>query len=216
MNKVKIEKDMTPRLIKDLGMRYSTEKSRQKRRFGLYECQYCGKEFGGHTNNIKSGTSKSCGCLVGVKHNLAYHRLYGIWVGMLGRCNNPNFGNYKYYGARGITVCEDWLKPKLFLDWCDTTYIEGMSLDRIDNDKGYSPENCRWADKTTQALNKNIMKSNTSGYVGVHWCKIYKKWIATLRRDGKRIFIKATKDKEEAIRLRNEYIINNNLANKLN
>lgn len=71
---------MTPKLIEDLGMRYLTEVSKHKARFGLYECQYCGKEFEANVGSVKRGSIKSCGCRRGgVKHGLKHHRFYGIW-----------------------------------------------------------------------------------------------------------------------------------------
>jgi hypothetical protein len=74
-----IEKDMTPLLLEDLGMRYPTDNSKKKRRFGLYQCQYCGKEFETRTVDVKSGNTKSCGCQSKKyknTHGMTKHRLY--------------------------------------------------------------------------------------------------------------------------------------------
>lgn len=168
-----IEKDMKPRFIEDLGMRYSTEKSSRKYRYGLYKCAYCGKEFEALSNNIKHGL-KSCGCQrkgINKTHGLRSNKFYPTWKGMLQRCTNPNHRDYKNYGARGIAVCEEWQDVTNFVAWAESTYpnIEGYTLDRIDNDKGYSPENCTWSDKTAQAINQRIQKNNKSGYVGVRY-----------------------------------------------
>ena len=217
-----VEKDMTPRLIKELGMRYPTEKSRNRISFGLFECQYCGKEFVtsiSSTRRRKGGT-RSCGCLVKknlTTHGLGYHRFFFKWNAMKSRCYNSKDKQYEEYGGRGITICEEWLNIKNFISWCEATYpnIEGISLDRIDNDKGYSPENCRWADKTTQAINQRMHRNNTSGYVGIHWNKDKKKWSVRIAFKKERVHIGLYLTIEEAVLARDNYIIENKLPHKL-
>ncbi len=212
-----IEKDMKPRFIKDLGMRYPTEKSSRKYRYGLYECQYCGKEFEGGVDSVKRGHIKSCGCLKGELHGLRRHKLYGTWRQMVQRCTNPKHKNYGDYAERGITVCEEWLDIKNFIAWAESTHPNegGYTLDRIDNDKGYSPENCRWADKTAQVLNRRIMKNNKSGYVGVIWRIRDKRWVVNIKISKKLINLGSFKDKIEAVLARDNYIIENGLPHKL-
>ena len=212
-----LEKDMTPRLIKDLGMRYPTEKSIKKYRYGLYECQYCGKEFEGSVDSVKRGQTKSCGCLRGDIHGLTSHKFYHTWNGMVQRCTNHKNKRYKNYGGRGITVCEEWLDIRNFVTWAEKTYpnIEGYTLDRINNDKGYSPENCTWSDKTAQVLNRRIMKNNKSGYVGIYWNKASKRWVVNIRISKKLINLGSFKDKIEAVLARDNYIIENKLPHKL-
>ena len=209
--------DMTPKLIKDLGMRYTTETSKWKARFGLYECQYCKNTFEAIFNNVKSGNTKSCGCNLFITHGLGSNRFYGTWYAMLQRCTNTMRQSYKNYGARGIVVCEEWQDVTNFVAWAESTHpnIEGYTLDRIDNDKGYSPENCTWSDKTTQAINQRRMKNNKSGYVGVIWHIRNKKWGAyigvnkILKQIGSFLTI------EEAVQARDNYIIKNNLPHRL-
>lgn len=77
---------------------------------------------------------------------------------MMRRCHNPKHKQFKDWGGRGITVCDEWHNMEAFLAWADETYIEGRSLDRIDNDGNYEPGNCRWATAKDQANNtrKNI------------------------------------------------------------
>ena len=213
-----IEKDMKPRLIEDLGMRYPTENSTRKYRYGLFECQYCKKEFECQVSDVKRGHTKSCGCRTGgVTHGLRSHRFYKTWNQMIKRCTNPKDKGYKNYGERGITICEEWLDVRNFVAWCDLTHpnIEGLSLDRIDNDAGYSPENCRWADRTTQNINQRIQKNNTSGYVGVSWHKGNNKWVAKIKVIKVGINLGYFNSKEEAVQARNNYIIENNLPHKL-
>ena len=212
-----VVRDMTPKLIKDLGTRYPTEKSTKKARYGLYECAYCGKEFEGSVDSVKRGQTKSCGCLRGDIHGLTSHKFYHAWNGMVQRCTNHKNKRYKNYGGRGITVCEEWLDIRNFVTWAEKTYpnIEGYTLDRINNDKGYSPENCTWSDKTAQVLNRRIMKNNKSGYVGIYWDKDKKKWDAKIRISKKLINLGSFKDKIEAVQARDNYIIENKLPHKL-
>ena len=124
----------------------------------LCKCD-CGNETRVNAYKLTSGHTKSCGCL---KHN-GYHythklgkpKTYSHWVNMKTRCYNKNSVKYKTYGERGITVCDEWLDFKNFHEWAITHgYEDGLTIDRIDNDKGYCPENCRWVTRLQQAKNK--------------------------------------------------------------
>ena len=217
-DEIKIEKDMTPKLIGETYMKYPTETSQQRYRYGLYECQYCGKEFEAITKDIKKGHTKSCGCQKGgITHGLRNNKFYKTWNDMIRRCTNHKATGYKNYGGRGITVCDEWLDVTNFVAWCEETYpnIKGYSLDRIDNDKGYSPENCRWADRATQNINQRKSSANTSGFVGVYWDISKNKWTAKVGSNNKLINIGAFKTKEEAVQARDNYITQNKLPHKL-
>ena len=212
-------KDMTPKLIGETWRKYPTESSNRLRYFGIFECQYCGTHWESQVRSITGGDTKSCGCQKGgkPKHGLGTNKFYDTWHNIIKRCTNPKNINYKNYGARGITVCEEWLNVSNFVAWCEMTHpnTEGVSLDRIGNDKGYSPENCRWADKTTQNINQRIQKNNTSGYVGVSWDKSKDKWVAKIKVNKIVIYIGSFLTKEEAAQARDNYIIENKLPHKL-
>ena len=212
---------MIPKLMGETWRKYPTETSKQKITYGLFQCQYCGEEFEALLSNVKRGRTKSCGCqkvnTLGIKHGLYNNRFYNTWNQMVGRCNNHKNKKYKDYGGRGITVCEEWLDVRNFVAWAESTYpnIDGMTLDRIDNDKGYSPENCRWADKSTQSINRRKMRTNTSGFVGVYSGVSKDGWYAKVGVNSKQIVIGVFKDKMDAVQARDNYITQNKLPHKL-
>ncbi len=115
--------------------------------------------------SLKNGLTKSCGCLVAeesrkanTKHGLRNTKFYGEWAAMKCRCFNKNFKNYKDYGGRGITVCEEWKNSfQTFYDYVSQLphfNEKGYSLDRINNDGNYEPDNVRWATATQQNYNQ--------------------------------------------------------------
>lgn len=84
------------------------------------------------------------------------HLLYGVWQSMRNRCRSKSNKHYPQYGGRGIAICQEWGTFASFRAWAEQSgYLQGLSIDRIDNDRGYSPENCRWTDQTTQNNNKS-------------------------------------------------------------
>lgn len=134
-----------------------------------WECKCdCGKIVIVEQSNLKRGNSKSCGCLDAelkatrsITHGDRYSRLYSIWTNMKDRCNNPRSNTFAQYGGRGISVCKEWDESyQLFKDWAVSAgYSETIdsyhcSLDRIDVNCGYSPDNCRWVSMKDQANNR--------------------------------------------------------------
>lgn len=99
-----------------------------------------------------------------------YPRIYKIWQGMRQRCNNPNDKDYANYGGRGIRVCEEWdNSSKEFVKWALANgYDATLTIDRIDCDGDYRPDNCRWATMTQQQRNKHVGRNNGLGVKGVH------------------------------------------------
>lgn len=121
----------------------------------------CGSVVVVRRQDLRRGKQKSCGCKAhdnlierNTKHGATGTRPYRIWKAMKTRCYNPRVPTFKDYGARGITVCDRWIESFAAF-WADmgSSYREGLTIDRIDNDKGYRPENCRWADQKTQNRN---------------------------------------------------------------
>ena len=137
-------------------------------KFTTWECVCeCGTTKNVNSNALISGRSKSCGCEFREKQkdvarrNFKTHggtgtRLYNIWNGIKKRCCNSNASNYNNYGGRGIFVCDEWLNDfDTFRDWSiQNGYNDSLSIDRINNNDGYYPENCRWVDRETQCNNR--------------------------------------------------------------
>lgn len=122
----------------------------------------CGTERTFVGSYLRNGDTKSCGCLFRetaidklppARHGMSQTPLHRTWSSMLERCNNPNNNSYRHYGGRGITVCDEWhIFENFYADMGNRP--KGYSLDRIDNNKGYYKENCRWATNLEQSNNK--------------------------------------------------------------
>ena len=139
----------------------------------FYKCTCeCGNIVYVNAASLRSGSTKSCGCLArelnktrihintNKKHGYAGTKLYKVWKNMRNRCHNPKYAYYHQYGGRGIKICDEWDNPDTgstnFIHWAlESGYEEGLTLDRIDNDGNYCPENCRWVSMKHQDNNRS-------------------------------------------------------------
>ena len=159
----------------------------------------CGNIKDVSINSLTMGVTKSCGCLnmevlhrtgkdkPRATHGMCGTRIYRIWKGMKNRCSNGNTQDYATYGERGITVCDEWENDfSNFYEWATQNgYESSKSIDRIDNDLGYSPANCRWATDAEQANNKSTnlhITWNGVTHTPSQWSEITGIDPATIRR----------------------------------
>lgn len=208
------------KLISDLGM---IQKNNYKVRYGIFEC-FCGKQFKSRVDSVKRGTTKSCGCLrvsvnkkLNTIHNISRTKLYKKFYSMKARCYNKDNSEYKNYGARGIKICDEWLNNvKKFYDWAlENGYKENLSIDRINNDGNYEPNNCRWANKSEQGANKRIVKRDIK-YKGVYSLKNSKRYMAQIKYNKKRVYLGMHNTEELAAKAYNDYIDKHSLPTTKN
>ena len=204
--------------IKDLGMKLPTANSKRKRRFWLCMCPNCKTEVSVMADSVKSGAAtqcKSCSNKAKVTHGDTRTRLYNIWRGILERCNNTNAKIYQHYGAKGITICDEWLSYDVFKEWAlSNSYTDDLSIDRKDNANGYNPDNCRWVTPLVQSQNQGLYKTNTSGYKGVSFKK--GKYEASISDNNKRVHLGRFTTAEDAAKAYNAYIVANSTQHQLN
>lgn len=146
----------------------------------------CGNTISTTWNGLKTGRTNSCGCYkrdvasqlckrLRTKHGGADTRLYNVWKSMRGRCLRKSDKSYKNYGERGIGVCDEWQKSyQSFCNWATANgYKQGLSIDRIDNDGNYEPDNCRWTTAKEQSRNRSTNKFieiNGATKTVTEWC----------------------------------------------
>lgn len=140
---------------------------------------------------MKYHKKKSCGCRTHIiTHGKTNHPIFNIWRGMMRRCYNKSDKAYENYGGRGISVCKHWHSIKNFIEDMYPSFEEGLTLDRIDVNGNYTPDNCRWADRFTQNSNtQKIRSTNTSGFRGVTFDKSRNKYQAQIVVKHNRFFL---------------------------
>lgn len=179
----------------------------------------CGNEVVVFGANLTTNHSQSCGCVKSITVSLRVRKHgqshigssgassteYMIWTNMLTRCYNENNNHYVNYGARGIKVCDRWKNDfSCFIEDMGLRPSKEHSIDRIDCNGDYTPENCRWADAYVQSRNQRVKKNNKSGFSGVFWSKQTKKWLVSIRYDGKQRHIGTFANIDEAVKARKE------------
>lgn len=169
---------------------------------------------------MRNGSSKSCGCLLLTRpkevhgtHGETKSKLHRAWCNMLSRCNNPNSTGYENYGGRGVVVCDAWADSfEAFRDWANQNgYSEELTLDRKENALVYAPMTCRWVSMTIQGRNKRKRRNTSSDFIGVSLPMANNKYRSIIQVDGKAIRLGAYDDPKTAARVRDQYILDNNL-----
>ena len=173
------------------------EEAGRKRKEVTWKCKCdCGAETVVTGYYLRSGHTQSCGCLIKdsktIKHGLYGSRIHSIYYNMKNRCYNPNYYLFHRYGGRGIAVCDEWLGEnglQNFYEWSvENGYADKMSIDRIDNDKGYSPDNCRWVTMKQQQNNRStnrIITVNGISRTLSQWADVLPVSYRTLQRHVK-------------------------------
>ena len=159
------KKDLTGQRF---GMLVAVRDVGKKNRAYIWECVCdCGNTLHVRGAVLSNGHTKSCGCLrkegprkPSYSHGLSKTRLYRIWSNMKSRCLNPKVHNYKHYGGKGVSVCDEWLQNfKAFYDWAIASgYKDDLTIDRKDSDGNYCPENCCWITQSENATRANVKR----------------------------------------------------------
>lgn len=191
--------------------------TKENSRTSMWSCLCeCGNIKDYSRTALVSGQTQSCGCLQKelvakrmTKHGLADNPLYNTWRGMIDRCYNPACYQFTNYGGRGITVCDRWrCEAGLvnFIQDMGDKPDEAFSIDRIDNDKGYSPENCHWISSRNQMLNTRRSLPKKAPWAFVN-CKT-KKWYGCVSIDGVQKRFKDVDTPEEASKMVYDFLVN--------
>jgi hypothetical protein len=174
-------------------------------------------------DNLLRGQSRRCSACYHASHvthgqtkDRTKSPTYVTWQAMHWRCISARDREFGSYAGRGISVCERWQEFENFLSDMGER-PKGMSIDRIDNDAGYSPGNCRWATCTDQSINRRKERGGTSRFRGVHWDSTRSKWQASLKHNHRSTYLGRFDNEVEAARAYNAAAIQcGHLLNDLN
>jgi len=192
-------------------------------RYKVYNCicPYCKQPHKKRTSNMK--INKSCGCVSAqlkrdamLSHGDSYTRLYSEWQEMKRRSADTPERDTRFptYAQKQIGVVEQWLDYSTFKSWAlDNGYSDDLTLERRDNNLGYSPDNCYWADRTTQAQNQQVRSDSSTGYSGIGIKN--GSYIARIQHKGKRHTLGRFDTLEAAVEARNNFILCYNTKHNL-
>lgn len=207
-----------PKLIDLTGQKFNrwlvikrAENNNQNKPTWFCRCK-CGTERNVSASSIRMGITKSCGCLqkenlqkMSKTHGKSKYPEYTVWLNIIARCYNEKSDYYHDYGGRGISLCDIWRNDfSLFYKDMGARPSSKHSIDRIDVNGNYEPNNCRWATATEQGWNKRVPRNNKVGVSGVHWYKSTNRWRVTITVNKKHISLGYYVNLDEAIKVRKE------------
>ena len=173
-------------------------------------CDICGKEFYRRCDAIQDKICTNCiRKKSSIIHGFARSRIHNMWTNMKNRCYGIASNMERDYKKRNITVCNEWKNDFMsFYNWAiHNGYYDNLTIDRINNDGNYEPNNCRFITNKEQQLNKReLISSNTSGYRYISYLNREKKWRFSYYQNRKMIISKTFKEKEDAILFRDNYL----------
>ena len=159
-----------------------------------------------HYLRLKAGTDLNRPIIAVEHHGLQDVPAYKSWHMMHQRCRNKNYSSYKNYGARGISICKRWYSFTNFYEDMGDRPDLSYSLDRIDVNGNYEPNNCRWATKQVQCINKRKKQGCTSDEPNVYWHEVTKKWAVRVTRNYRTKYVGVYRTVEEAVKARDGYL----------
>lgn len=176
-------RDITGEKFNSLTAIEFSYRDEKHRHYWKFKCE-CENEIILRKSSVTSGNTRMCKecsikskALKATTHGLSKTRLYREWANMISRCENSLSTAYNRYGAVGISVCEEWHEFECFNDWSlNNGYNDNLTIDRISNNKGYSPSNCRWATMLEQANNKSTnvyITHKEETHTLSEWARIY-------------------------------------------
>jgi len=222
---------MKPKLIEKLPTEIRISKSGNKyySTDGIFMCPVCNLEYRASMQSVKNNKSTKCRICANRKsstiHGKHNSKIYKVFYGIKNRCYSKNNTNYKDYGGRGVTICDEWMNnPLSFVEWAlNNGYKDGLEIDKDIkseelgiNPPLYSPETCIFVTSKENGHHKRVRNDNQLGLTGVYYDKARGKFASTVHNNGKTLFRKRFNTIEEASKYRDDYIIKHDLPHTLN